>query len=229
MDEEDKAVELAKQRQRNIKRRKEMNEEIKVIEMAKQRERNRTRRENIDQEQKNEALLKQREDYKKRKGAMNLKEQKSYRMTVSSRRAKLRTKTFKKMNASKFMRRHIFAEIVKDGPIFPCISCHRLLYNNSVITIMKLEEFKMKVNSITENLFEEVIGKNLEKIPVLGRRYYLCITCKNYIFKGKMAPMSNQNNLDTFDYSKYPELRLTELETSMIAKNILFAVICQEL
>ena len=34
--------------------------------------------------------------------------------------------------------------------------------------------------------------------------------------------MSNQNDLETFDESEYPELNLTELETTLIAKNILF-------
>ena len=32
--------------------------------------------------------------------------------------------------------------------------------------------------------------------------------------------MSNQNDLETFDESEYPELNLTELETTLIAKNI---------
>ena len=34
--------------------------------------------------------------------------------------------------------------------------------------------------------------------------------------------MSNQNDLEVFDNEEYPELNLTEMETSLIAKNLLF-------
>ena len=37
-----------------------------------------------------------------------------------------------------------------------------------------------------------------------------------------IPPMSHKNNLEVFNYEKYPELALTELETCMIARNLLF-------
>ena len=50
--------------------------------------------------------------------------------------------------------------------------------------------------------------------------YFLCITCHNYISKEKVPPMSAQNSLQLVDLNKYEELRLSELENSMIALNI---------
>ena len=52
--------------------------------------------------------------------------------------------------------------------------------------------------------------------------HYICFTCKNHISRGKVPPMSNQNNLQLIDLSNYEELHLTELENSMIALNIIF-------
>merc|ERR1711970_971016 len=40
--------------------------------------------------------------------------------------------------------------------------------------------------------------------------------------KGKMAPMSSQNNLQVFDVSNNPELQLTELENQMLAPLLIF-------
>ena len=50
--------------------------------------------------------------------------------------------------------------------------------------------------------------------------------CKNYLLKGKIPPMSNQNNLQLFDIENHEELKLIELENCLIAMNIPFQKIC---
>ena len=59
-------------------------------------------------------------------------------------------------------------------------------------------------------------------MEIIHSEQYICFTCKNHISKGKVPPMSNQNDLKLVDISQYEELHLTELENSMIALNILF-------
>ena len=75
-------------------------------------------------------------------------------------------------------------------------------------------------SAITPELYMKAIGKQCSSI---NATQYLCITCNSYIInKGKVPPMSNQNNLQLMDLNDYDELKLTELENSMIALNIIF-------
>ena len=59
---------------------------------------------------------------------------------------------------------------------------------------------------------------------MVHEQFYICTTttCKNYVTRGKIPPMSLHNNLELFDIGAYEELCVTELENSMIALNILF-------
>ena len=52
--------------------------------------------------------------------------------------------------------------------------------------------------------------------------HFVCHTCKKYLELNKMAPMSNQNNLQLVDVSNHPELKLSELEQQLIALNLIF-------
>ena len=195
MGEKQKEVELVKRRERYIKNR--------GVELAKRKE--------VYIKNRAEEVVGASVRMKRKRGNMNDEERNAYQLKAALWKVKSLTKRFKRMNDSKFKRRRIFTDAVRDGPIFPCISCHRLLYNNAVNTIKNLNKFRLKIDAVTSNLFEEVIGSSIEKIPSLKGKYYLCSTCKIYIFKGKMPPMSNQNNLETFNYKDYPELKLTEI------------------
>ena len=53
-------------------------------------------------------------------------------------------------------------------------------------------------------------------------QHFICLTCKSHISKGNIPPMSIKNNLQLFDLSSCQELKLTELENSMVALNIPF-------
>ena len=156
-------------------------------------------------------------NYRKKQLLINPNE---YRQTVAQNKANSRNSTVKTEEG----RRKAFLHAVKFGPIFGCVSCHRLCFDNSVIRLK--ESFPSDIAKVHPEIFEMAIEsyKNVE--PVDGS-YYLCLTCKKYIFKGKVPPMSHKNNLEVFDTSDFSELLLSELEQNLIARNILFMKIHQ--
>ena len=52
---------------------------------------------------------------------------------------------------------------------------------------------------------------------------YLCGTCRKYLIKGKIPPLCFKNGLEIEQMPK--ELQLTELESVLCSKNILFVKI----
>ena len=127
-------------------------------------------------------------------------------------------KTIQIKNSSEEGRRTSFRNSIREGRKYSCICCHRLFFNNGVVKFSS--DFEEEVSSN----FKDIILKSIGKIQTTNGRgtSFICITCKNHISKGKVPPMSNQNNLQLFDLNPYEELQLTELENSMIALNILF-------
>ena len=114
-------------------------------------------------------------------------------------------------------RREVFRDSIKDGRTYECVSCHRLCFKNGVVVFTELLKTKFK-------FFSQIIEKNIgaKENTKSCCNHYICTTCKNYISKRRMPPMSNENNLQLMDLSGYEELQLTELENSMIALNIIF-------
>ena len=51
---------------------------------------------------------------------------------------------------------------------------------------------------------------------------YACHSRSNYMAKGKMAPMSNQNSLQLINTDDYPEFHLKEVENQLVAPNLIF-------
>ena len=115
-------------------------------------------------------------------------------------------------------RKSKFDESIKDGRIYECVSCHRILFKNGIETLP--DNFYEMLENESPGLFATAIGAF--ETTQINEKYFICLTCKNYISKGKIPPMSNQNNLQIFDISDYPEFNLTELENCMIALNIIF-------
>ena len=132
-----------------------------------------------------------------------------------------------------------FREDTRDGPCFPCICCQRAMFHQSVV---KYEgKVKEKIESY-EGLYEKAIER-IDMIPIVRNKYYLCKTCKKYLDKNQVPPMSHCNNLDV-DYpgrkidiedddgNKIDEyvltqedcdnLHLTDLEQSLIARSLIF-------
>ena len=127
-------------------------------------------------------------------------------------------------------RRENFERMVKYGPIFVCICCHRKLFENSVKEIEDMQHYINDLDMKREGLFEDVIGlESLRDEFFILNSYHLCSTCDRHIQKGKLPPMSNQNKLSVFDehhpkfLEKYKYLKdMSEMETCTIAKNLLF-------
>ena len=163
-----------------------------------------------------------------------LRENKEYKKTLAEKQANYRLKNFTKINSTVSGRKRIFIETVRDGPIFGCICCHRTLYKNSVIEIENIEKFRDDLNEAFNGLFEYAICSqtkgsqlDIEKIPTTKGRFYLCTTCKNKLIPssnqvGKRPAQSHQNKLEIFDIKDHPELNLTELESSLISKALVF-------
>ena len=79
------------------------------------------------------------------------------------------------------------------------------------------KEFLEKINL---GVLEQCTGLHLSPLLLENQQVHLCFTCKNYIVRSKMPPMSTKNNLQLVDLNGYEELHLTELENSLIAPNI---------
>ena len=174
-------------------------------------------REAMSQDELERAREKNREAHEVRR--RKLQNDRAYKKSLAVYQADYRKRVFKKNNESVFGRRRVFIESVRDGPRFPCIVCHRMLFNISVIQI-NLEKFREDLNAVEENdFFEKVV---YVRIPSSKKKHYICVTCKGYLFRGKMPPMAAVNNLEVYDNKQTPELQLTELEGSMIAKNLFF-------
>ena len=122
-------------------------------------------------------------------------------------------------------RRKIFQESVKFGPIFGCVCCHRSCFDCNVIRLK--ENFVEEIEDCHPGIFKDAIGSFAHVKPV-NNAYHMCLTCKNYIFKGKIPPMSHKINLEVFDVKDFEELLLSELEQCMIARNLLFMKLHQK-
>ena len=98
-----------------------------------------------------------------------------------------------------------------------------------------MDTFKEHVDKIEPGLFEECIGTYSEKkFPNsffdstdkvfsndIDRRNFLCRSCKLSMERGKMPKMCSSNGLKV-DILPHPEMRLSELENNLIARNIVF-------
>ena len=136
-----------------------------------------------------------------------------------------------------------FQEAVMYGPMFICVSCHGKMFRCTV---------KILTNRIVEQIDEKIPVENCIDFDVVtmvvtesrhcnwpslfkknnlevGERF-ICETCLRYLRNGKIPPRSFKNSLE-LHYSdkelKDQDLRLTELEASLIAQNIVFQKIYQ--
>ena len=145
------------------------------------------------------------------KGEESYKKSVAEGMALNRSNKKCDSKTFEGRN-------RLFRESVRYGRDFPCICCERLLFRNGVKVYS--QDYHDALNLKFENITSKAVGSiDLNKdIKIL----YICLTCKRYIERGKIPPMSNRNSLTLLNLSDYEELKVTELENAMIALNIIF-------
>ena len=118
-----------------------------------------------------------------------------------------------------------FIRRVQYGPIFICSCCHQKLFENQVEKIT--DELRAKIDNVDPEIRAQCIE---EEVQVdLGRDEYgieiefsyLCKSCKLSLNRGKMPKLCTKNGLK-IDVIEDEELRLTELENNLIARNIIF-------
>ena len=81
------------------------------------------------------------------------------------------------------------------------------------------------INDKKEGIFQKCIGDKVE-VSINGEKNcYICKTCIGHLKSRRMPPMSVKNNLSL--QVQDDNLKLTELEGSLIAKNIPFQKIYQ--
>ena len=114
-----------------------------------------------------------------------------------------------------------FKEATKYNAIFICSCCHRRLFHSNVEVID--QKLKDSINLKKTGHFRDCVENEIET-PINGRKdCYICKTCKGHMRASKMPPMSVRNNLRL----ETQDEELTELEGSLIAKNLIFLKIYQ--
>ena len=117
-------------------------------------------------------------------------------------RQRLGKEKIKPTQAEKLLKE--FARALGEGWSIPCCSCFRLF-------------FKTSVNVLFEGNAKDAFT---QRILRRGEKAYICSTCLGYRNKKKIPPMSRTNGLSLDDVPSC--LKLSELETVLIARNILF-------
>ena len=92
-------------------------------------------------------------------------------------------------------RNRLFRESVRYGRIYPCICCERLCFHNGVKIYSQdyHDAINLKFNDIT------LRAMNFKELGKDGNASYICLTCRCYLEKGKVPPMSKQNSLSLID------------------------------
>ena len=137
----------------------------------------------------------------------------------SQKKSKLKSQSDEKKALIRFQRANRY------GPKFICSCCYtRQFEENS----MKLEKAKKKIG---QDIYNKCIPEGQE-VPIViwlndvkSDDCYICKTCFNRLKKGKMPPECRQNNMQIDPQPE--EMKLNELERSLISRNIQFQKIYQ--
>ena len=222
---EKKDLERSKNKNAMATSRANQSEDKKMILREKNTDARSIARDNITLEKKQQINEKQK-IYFREKRIERLENDPNYKKSLAEKEAKRWHCQKKALNLTIQGRKRIFNDSVKSGPIFVCICCKRTLYDNAVIPISLKDRdtLRNRLNNIRPNFFEETIGE----YPTENKNVCLCFTCKNYhLFKGFMPPMCHSNNLETHNFNETPWMRLSELENSLIALDLLFMKVYQ--
>ena len=129
-----------------------------------------------------------------------------------------------RINCSELKRLVNFKEAVKYGPIFTCTVCDQDMFRHSV-TILNDKE-KESLSSKCSELCKQVLSGN-NPVDWKGTpTEFICSTCKTELKKGNLPAMARDNKLHVIAIPE-DDLKLTELESNLIAKTILFQKIFQ--
>ena len=111
-----------------------------------------------------------------------------------------------------------FKRETQEGLAYPCICCHRIFFKSQVISGL-LNEIQQKIEAVRKGLFYACITPAAKKMTIHGKIHF-CFTCQNHLKRGSMPPLCTMNGLQI---EPIPEaLQLSDLENTLIARNILF-------
>ena len=205
------------EREYNTARRKEKrtDEDIRAAEQESDTSRRNIKRQDPDIGTAEREYNRTRRKGKRKDSAIRAKEQKQ---DTARKKNVCRTLRFSKSTTERLQD---FRSSIENGCIFICVCCNRRCFDTNIVEYSK--QFKASIEEDFPGLLERCVQSISESDSVQGRQY-ICHTCKNYLKRGKMPPMSTRNGLDIVDLkdSNGDKLELTELEATLIAKNILF-------
>ena len=207
----------ATEKEYNTAKRKEMREDpaIRTAEQECDTLRRKTKRENPAIAAKEQEYNTAKRKRKRRDPAIRAIEQV---YNTSRKKNVCRTLRFSKSTAERLQ---AFRSSIENGCIFVCVSCNRRCFDTNIVQYS--EQFIASIEEDYPDLLEKCVQSISESDSVQGKQY-ICHTCKNYLKRGKMPPMSTRNGLDIVDLkdSNGNKLEMSELEATLIAKNILF-------
>ena len=117
--------------------------------------------------------------------------------------AKEKVSSFKNMNCVSE-----FKSLIKEGPYFICVICHRCLYKRSV------SRFDFSNYSSVVNQLVQLLGS-------YDHGVYLCKTCHSKVKKNKVPCQAVSNKLSV-EWLPREFINLRRLETVLVARRILF-------
>ncbi len=114
-----------------------------------------------------------------------------------------------------------FKKSIQESLSYICSCCKRIFFKDQVVKKGKMHELKNNLDELFSGLFNKTIQEKEGK-----NEYFLCHTCNNYLFKKKhMPPLCYNNGLQL---DNIPEcLKINEIESTLIAKNIIFLKLFQ--
>ena len=112
-----------------------------------------------------------------------------------------------------------FHKDIREGLCYTCVCCHRLFFKSSVVGF-NFDLLKNRIDKKENGLFDACI-----KVPFPASFYkddkvYLCKSCNNYFKESRKPPLRYTNGLGCDIIPD--DLKLSDLETTLIAKNIIF-------
>ena len=205
------------QNQRKAKseaRKREINETKFKEDQNQRKAKSEARKREIDEE-------KVREEQNKRKRLSRNKKKEADPRTLAA--VEIDAQRNKKKNWGEKDRLREFREATKYNAIFICNSCHRRLFQENV-EIMS-NKLISDLNVAKEGLLKKCMQERIVT-PVDGKQdCYLCKTCIGHIKSKRMPPMSVNNKLILNPQDD--DMKLTEMEGTLIAKDIIFQKIYQ--
>ena len=165
-------------------------------------------------EEVNEKQSKYNKEHREEVNEKQRKYDKEHREEINEKRKNIYHKKRKNLTLDQSLK--LFRSEIVWGPIYPCISCHRCLFRNSVT---KFNSQKYAEHSIVEKAIQEETLQAKSKFFVQGQ-HWICSTCQSYIKKEKLPKLCSQNSLQVYDRPEF--LNLTEVENVLIAPRINF-------